>query len=57
MELVLYANFLRQNLPHFHCFPCLYVLFFRVNYVSMQDKKLPESSIHDLAYDLIKALQ
>lgn len=23
----------------------------------LQDKKLPENSIHDLAYDLVKALQ
>jgi hypothetical protein len=45
----------------FNCYPvfavCLYVLFFIIEYASMQDKKLPENSIHDLAYNLVKALQ
>lgn len=53
----LYCMLLRDKFTTFYLFSLLYVLFFIVDYVSMQDKKLPENSIHDLAYDLVKALQ
>ena len=37
---------------------CNIGFFFSVDYVDeLQDNQLPEDSVHDLAYDLVKALQ
>lgn len=57
----IYGTFIPCYLAKGNCYLVFTVFplctFFIIDYAAMQDKKLPENSIHDLAYDLIKALQ